>query len=166
MAKDGFLAVLSHELRTPLSAMLGWCQMLREGSVPADRTTHALRVIERNALAQLRLIEDLLDVSRIVVGKLSWTCNVPIVAIVRAAIESIQPVAAAKGVGLSIDVGRDVAPTVDACAAIRAACSRRPWGTCCPNAIKFTPRSGDVPCPRREAGRVGRRDCGSRHGRS
>src|SRR5579863_1417537 len=107
-AKDGFLATLSHELRTPLSAMLGWCQMLREGTVPADRTAHALRVIERNALAQLRLVEDLLDVSRIVAGKFALDMqSADPVAIVQAAIESIQPVAAAKGVGLSVDVGRD-----------------------------------------------------------
>jgi HAMP domain-containing protein len=55
-AKDRFLAILSHELRTPLSAILGWCQMLREGTVPADRISHALRVIERNAVAQRRLV--------------------------------------------------------------------------------------------------------------
>ena len=98
-AKDQFLAMLSHELRTPLSAMLGWCRMLREGTVPPDRTGHAIRVIERNAVEQLRLVEDLLDVSRIVAGKfaLERQCVDP-VSIVQAAIESFQPAAGAKGI--------------------------------------------------------------------
>jgi signal transduction histidine kinase len=69
--KDEFLAALSHELRTPLNAMLGWCHMLRSGTVPADRVPHALEVIERNAVAQLRLVEDLLDVCGL------WPANSP-----------------------------------------------------------------------------------------
>jgi len=69
-SKDEFLATLSHELRTPLNAMLWWVRLLRTGSLPAARSAHALEVVERNTLAQMRLIEDILDVSRIVSGKL------------------------------------------------------------------------------------------------
>ena len=144
LAKDRFLATLSHELRTPLSAMLGWCQMLRAGTVPADRTGHALRVIERNALAQLRLVEDLLDVSRIVTGKfvLDMQTADP-VAIVEAAIESIQPTAAAKGVGLSIDVGREARALRGCLHADPGRLQQAVWNLLS-NAIKFTPRGGDV----------------------
>src|SRR5205085_2727950 len=71
-AKDEFLAVLSHELRTPLTAMLGWIALLRPGRLPADRTRYALDVIERNARMQAQLINDLLDVSRIVAGKMEF----------------------------------------------------------------------------------------------
>src|SRR5262249_40146180 len=69
-AKDEFLAVLSHELRTPLTAMLGWLRLLRSGQLNADKTAQALEVVERNTRAQAQLINDLLDVSRIVAGKL------------------------------------------------------------------------------------------------
>ncbi|HEU5193757.1 MAG TPA: GAF domain-containing protein [Methylomirabilota bacterium] len=69
-AKDEFLAVLSHELRTPLTAMLGWLRLLRAGQLNADKTAQALEVVERNTRAQAQLINDLLDVSRIVAGKL------------------------------------------------------------------------------------------------
>jgi CHASE1-domain containing sensor protein len=69
-AKDEFLAVLSHELRTPLNAILGWLSMLRSGSVREDRRTHALEVIDRNARTQAQLIDDLLEVSRILMGKM------------------------------------------------------------------------------------------------
>lgn len=69
-AKDEFLAMLSHELRTPFNAMLLWIQMLRRGTVGPERVDYALEVIERNAMAQLRLIEDILDVSSIISGKL------------------------------------------------------------------------------------------------
>jgi signal transduction histidine kinase/ActR/RegA family two-component response regulator len=143
-AKDEFLATLSHELRTPLSAMLGWCQMLREGTVPADRTAHAVRVIERNALAQLRLVEDLLDVSRIVSGKfvLDMQSADPVV-VVQAAMESIQPVAAAKGVGLSIHVGRDADAEGGSLHGDPGRLQQAAWNLLS-NAIKFTPRGGDV----------------------
>ena len=69
-AKDEFLAVLSHELRTPLNAMLGWLTMLRSGSIREDRQAHALDIIDRNARVQAQLIDDLLEVSRILMGKM------------------------------------------------------------------------------------------------
>jgi len=68
--KDEFLALLSHELRTPLSAMLGWTRLLRSGKLDAERSARAVETIERNIVWQARLIEDLLDVSRIIAGKL------------------------------------------------------------------------------------------------
>jgi signal transduction histidine kinase/ActR/RegA family two-component response regulator len=142
-AKDQFLAMLSHELRTPLSAMLGWCRMLREGTVPVDGTGHALRVIERNAVAQLRLVEDLLDVSRIVAGKFSveMQCVDP-VTIVHAAIESIQPVADAKGIVVSVDVqaGAGIGRSVHG----DPGRLQQAVGNLLSNAIKFTPRGGSV----------------------
>src|SRR5439155_18872556 len=69
-AKDEFLATLSHELRTPLTSMLGWVRLLQEGVLTGERATHALETIERNTRLQAKLINDLLDVSRIVAGKL------------------------------------------------------------------------------------------------
>jgi len=118
--------------------------MLREGTVPADRTAHALRVIERNALAQLRLVEDLLDVSRIVTGKfvLDMQTADP-VAVVQAALESIQPVAAAKGVGLSLDVGREAGADGGVLQGDPGRLQQAVWNLLS-NAIKFTPRGGDV----------------------
>jgi signal transduction histidine kinase len=68
--KDEFLAVLSHELRSPLNPILGWSKLLRNGKLDATRTTHALETIERNAQLQVQLIDDLLDISRILRGKL------------------------------------------------------------------------------------------------
>ena len=70
-AKDEFLAIVSHELRNPLNAMLGWTRLLRSGTIPAERHERALETIERNAVNQAQLIEDLLDVSRLVSGKLA-----------------------------------------------------------------------------------------------
>lgn len=142
-AKDQFLAMLSHELRTPLSAMLGWCRMLSEGTVPPDRTEHALRVIERNAVEQLRLVEDLLDVSRIVAGKFALEMqDVDPVAIVHAAVESIQPTANANGIVLSIDVR----PGAGAAGSVHGDPGRlqQAVGNLLSNAIKFTPRGGSV----------------------
>jgi len=143
-AKDRFLAILSHELRTPLSAILGWCQMLREGTVPADRVAHALRVIERNAVAQRRLVEDLLDVSRIVAGKFAVEMGTADpVAIVQAAIESIQPVADAKSIVLSIDVGRETGADGGVLQGDPGRLQQAVWNLLS-NAIKFTPHGGSV----------------------
>jgi signal transduction histidine kinase/CheY-like chemotaxis protein len=138
--KDQFLAVLSHELRTPLTAMLGWCRMLRDGIVPAAKTAHALEVIERNAVAQLRLVEDLLDVSRIVAGKFAVDLQVvDPAAIVHAAVESIQPVADAKQVHLKAHLARQVGQVQGDPGRLQQAV----WNLLS-NAIKFTPAGGEV----------------------
>src|SRR5204863_1289594 len=109
--KDEFLATLSHELRTPLNAILGWTQLLRmehpggSGSgpsvEPASEVAHGLEVIERNARSQTKLIEDLLDVSRITTGKMRLTlASVALGPAVRAAVDAIRPTAEARRVEL------------------------------------------------------------------
>ncbi len=141
-AKDDFLAVLSHELRTPLSAMLGWCQMLRDGSLPPDRQDHALQVIERNALVQLRLVNDLLDISRIVAGKFTVELQATdAMTVVRAAIESAQPSASQKGIALSLELDQS-ASAIDVLA--DPGRLQQAVGNLLSNAIKFTPRGGSV----------------------
>jgi PAS domain S-box-containing protein len=101
--KDAFLATLSHELRTPLNAMLGWVRMLRSGNLPEDRQAHALEVIERNTFTQVRLTEDILDVSRIVSGKLRLRSEpVDLARVVEAAAENMRPAADAAGVALHV----------------------------------------------------------------
>ena len=101
LAKDRFLAILSHELRTPLNAMLGWVRMLRSQKLDPGSTTRALEVIERNTVLQVRLIEDLLDVSRIVAGTLSLEAHpVMLAPAVAAALATMQPAAEAKGIRL------------------------------------------------------------------
>jgi signal transduction histidine kinase len=100
-AKDEFLAVLSHELRTPLNAMLGWLSMLRNGSVREDRWAHALDIIDRNARTQAQLIDDLLEVSRILMGKMRLDKRpLSVVPAITAVVDSLRPVAEAKGVAL------------------------------------------------------------------
>jgi CheY-like chemotaxis protein/two-component sensor histidine kinase len=101
--KDEFLAVVSHELRTPLNAILGWAEALRGGKLSEDREQSALETISRNARVQARLIEDLLDVSRIIAGKLTITsAPLDLAAVARRAAETILPMAEDKGVGLEV----------------------------------------------------------------
>jgi PAS domain S-box-containing protein len=102
-AKDDFLAVLSHELRTPLNAMLGWVRMLRRTEMTPEKRAHALEVIERNTLAQVRLIEDILDVSRIISGKLRLERQpLNFVEVAHACAEVIRPSAEARGLTLHV----------------------------------------------------------------
>jgi signal transduction histidine kinase/CheY-like chemotaxis protein len=101
VAKDEFLATLSHEMRTPLNAVLGWTRMLRSGQLNAERTHHALEVIERNARSQAGLIEDLLDVSRIIAGKLRLNLrSVDLGAVVHATLDEMRHAAEIKHVEL------------------------------------------------------------------
>lgn len=95
--KDEFLATLSHELRTPLNAVIGWARMLQSGRLDQDSAIHALEVIERNAWAQRQIIEDILDVSRVITGKLQLNLSpVDLVAIVDAALDAVRPAMEAK----------------------------------------------------------------------
>jgi signal transduction histidine kinase len=95
--KDEFLATLSHELRTPLNAILGWTRLLRAGALPPNSVDRALEKVERNAQAQARLVEDLLEVSRITSGKLRLEMReVDLAALIHAAVESIRPAADAR----------------------------------------------------------------------
>ena len=139
-AKDEFLATLSHELRTPLNAILGWTRMLRLGHVEESRRTTALEVIERNARAQVQLIEDLLDVSRIITGKLRLDMKtIAVNPVLEEAVNTVRPAADAKGVRLVWQTDPDVG-------SIYAAPDRLQqiiWNLLS-NAIKFTPSGGLV----------------------
>src|SRR5262249_592238 len=95
--KDEFLSVVSHELRTPLSAMLGYGQLLRAGYIPPNEMNDSLQAIERNGRAQVQIIDDLLDMSRIVSGKVRLDVRtIQLPEIIEAAIDSIRPAAEAK----------------------------------------------------------------------
>src|SRR6186713_1455208 len=112
--KDEFLATLSHELRTPLSAILGWTQVLRragKAAKPVD-LERAVDVIDRNARAQVKLIDDLLDLSRIMAGKIRLDAQqVPLLEVVQAAVDSARPAAEAKDIRLTTRLDPDT-PTV------------------------------------------------------
>lgn len=138
--KDEFLATLSHELRTPLTAILGWAQLMRKGGLDEEAQTRALETIRRNAQAQSQLIDDLLDVSRIITGKLHLDLSpVEIKHIVEAAIESIRPAAEANGIELAADLG-DATPTVNGDA---HRLQQVVWNLLS-NAVKFTPDGGRI----------------------
>ena len=95
--KDEFLATLSHELRTPLNAVIGWSRMLKSGRLDQESATHAIDVIERNAWAQKQIIEDILDVSRVITGKLQLhLAPVDLVTVVNAALDAVRPAFEAK----------------------------------------------------------------------
>ena len=95
--KDEFLATLSHELRTPLNAVIGWARILKSGRVDQESATHAIDVIERNAWAQKQIIEDILDVSRVITGKLQLhLARVDLVSVVNAALDAVRPALDAK----------------------------------------------------------------------
>ncbi len=138
--KEEFLATISHELRTPLSAILGWARMLRLGQLSAENATKALDTIERNARAQAQLVDDLLDVSRIITGKLRMDVRpADPNSFIDAAVDSVRPAAEAKGVRVQkvIDTGAISIPGDP----VRL--QQVVWNLLS-NAIKFTPRGGRV----------------------
>jgi PAS domain S-box-containing protein len=138
--KDEFLATVSHELRTPLTAILGWAHMLRTGQYDSASALKALETIERNARAQAQLIDDLLDVSRIITGKLRIDVRqVDPNSFVEAAIEAVRPAAEAKGVRMQkiMDTG------VISVSADPVRLQQVIWNLLS-NALKFTPRGGRV----------------------
>src|SRR5262249_20962113 len=95
--KDEFLATLSHELRTPLTAILGWARVLRMGPADPERYAHGLEVIERNVNAQAKLVDDLLEISRVSNSKVSLTAQpMPVAPVVEAALEAMRPAMKAK----------------------------------------------------------------------
>jgi signal transduction histidine kinase len=101
--KDHFLATLSHELRTPLNAILGYSRMLRTGALSPEKQPRAIEVIERNASAQSQLVDDLLDMSRMTTGRVRLEQHsIPVIAPLQEAIESVKPVAEAKGIALEV----------------------------------------------------------------
>ena len=138
--KDEFLATLSHELRTPLSAVLGWARMLRAGQVDDDMMARALETIERNARLQAQLIEDLLDVSRIISGKLRLEVRpVELPPVIDAALDVVRPAAEAKGVVLEAALDREMGPVAGDAARLQQVV----WNLLS-NAVKFTPKGGRV----------------------
>jgi PAS domain S-box-containing protein len=141
--KDEFLATLSHELRTPLNAILGWAQLLRRGAndpAHADDLAQGLETIERNARAQTQLIEDLLDMSRVVAGKLRLdTRPVDLPDVVDAAIATVAPAADAKG----IRIDKVLDPRAGPVSGDPARLQQAVWNLLS-NAIKFTPKGGRV----------------------
>ena len=146
--KDDFLATLSHELRTPLNAMLGWIQLLRLHVQNPQERTHALDVLERNARTQVQIVADLLDVSRVVTGKMRLVFErVDLPDIVAMATEGLHPTAAAKGVTLAIDT----APVPGIVFGDPARLQQIVWNLVS-NAVKFTPGGGTVTVRLRAAG--------------
>jgi signal transduction histidine kinase/ActR/RegA family two-component response regulator len=138
--KDDFLGIVSHELRTPLSAILGWARMLKRGMITSPRARErALEAIERNASLQARLVDDLLDVSRIVSGKLALDmAPVDLAAIIEAAIDSVRPSLLAKGLEVGTKMDERVTVHGDA-----RRLQQVVWNLLT-NAIKFTPPGGRI----------------------
>jgi signal transduction histidine kinase/ActR/RegA family two-component response regulator len=138
--KDEFLATLSHELRTPLNAILGWTAMLRHGEVEPGRIPRALEVIDRNARAQAQLVEDVLDMARIITGKLRVDLTaVSLRPVIDAAVEALRPAADAKGVQIIVEAPGQVSD-------VRGDADRLQqvlWNLLS-NAVKFTPPGGRV----------------------
>ncbi len=138
--KDEFLAIVSHELRTPLNAMLGWAQLLRTRKFDQATTDRALETIERNARAQTQLIEDLLDVSRILRGKVALSLEpVDLSRAINAAIDSLRPSAQAKQIQLIPNISKSVGVVSGDINRIQQVV----WNLLS-NAIKFTPSEGRV----------------------
>jgi PAS domain S-box-containing protein len=138
--KDDFLATVSHELRTPLNAMVGWVHLLRSGGLDAATTERALETIERNIRSQAQIIDDILDVSRIVRGSLTLAFQtVDLAAVLQHAIESLRPTAQSKGIALHTvfeAAGSEVNGDPDRLQQVT-------WNLLA-NAVKFTPRGGSV----------------------
>ena len=141
-AKDEFLATLSHELRTPLNAILGWTQILRAKRLDEITTARAFEAIERNAKAQAELIEDMLDVSRIITGRLRLEMQpVRLSSAVEGALDSVRPTADAKGVRLECDIAPDTDSRMISGDLHRL--QQIVWNLLS-NALKFTPPAGLV----------------------
>jgi PAS domain S-box-containing protein len=138
--KDEFLAVLSHELRTPLNPILGWTQLLKSRNFDEEKTIHALDIIERNAKLQSQLIEDLLDVSRILQGKLQLEFQpIALHSVIGSAIDTVRLAAQAK----SIQIETRLTSVLGQVAGNSARLQQVIWNLLS-NAIKFTPQGGRV----------------------
>ena len=138
--KDEFLATLSHELRTPLNAVIGWSRILKAGRLDLESSLHAIEVIEKNAWAQKQIIEDILDVSRVVTGKLQLHLGpVDLVAVVQAALDTVRPALEAKDIRVETQYQQDlkiIAGDTDRLQQVV-------WNLLS-NASKFTPVGGNI----------------------
>jgi len=138
--KDEFLATVSHELRTPLTAILGWSRMLENGTLDSDMTARAIETIKRNAKAQAHIIDDILDVSRIITGNLYLELHpIELVPVLESAINVVRPTAEAKGIQIEVDL----APEPMAVPGDSHRLQQVLWNLLS-NAIKFTPSGGKV----------------------
>jgi PAS domain S-box-containing protein len=138
--KDQLLATVSHELRTPLNSILGYARMLQNGGLDDAARAHALHVIVRNTAAQTQLVEDLLDLSRMVTGRMRLTfekCD--LAALIDDALDAVRPAADAKGIALVTALAQDVGPILGAPDRLHQVV----WNLAM-NAIKFTPPGGRV----------------------
>ncbi|MEO5740499.1 MAG: ATP-binding protein, partial [Vicinamibacterales bacterium] len=147
-AKDIFLATLSHELRTPLNAIAGWTRMLLDNAVEPENTRKALEIVDRNAQLQLRLVSDILDVSRVVMGKLELEVgDIDLHSVISAALDTVRPVADAKQVRLRSSLSPDARTfTGDGKRLLQVM-----WNLLS-NAIRFTPEGGTVDVTLTDAG--------------
>jgi len=147
-AKDEFLATVSHELRTPLNAMLGWSQLLTNNALSGDKLGHAIEVIQRNVLAQSRLVEDLLDVSRIISGQMRLDVQpVEPIRVVSAAIDSARPALEAKRIELEVQLDREAGQILGDATRVQQIV----WNLLS-NATKFTDPEGTIRVTVRRAG--------------
>ena len=138
--KDEFLATVSHELRTPLSAILGWSAMLNLGDIDDETRANALKVIERNAKSQASIIDDILDVSRIITGKLNIEQRtVDLAPLIHTAIDTLHPAATAKNIKLTVALDSEPGLVLGDPARLQQIV----WNLVS-NAIKFTPSGGRV----------------------
>ena len=139
-SKDQFFATLSHELRAPLTPMLGWTKMLLGGKLDDANKLHGLTIIDRNIRAQAKLIEDLLDISRIIAGKLSLNIDsLNLVEVINAAIDVVRPAADAKRIKVEFETIQKVVEV----SGDRDRLQQVIWNLLS-NAIKFTPKDGNV----------------------
>jgi len=138
--KDEFLATLSHELRTPLNAMGGWVQLLRTRKFDENTTARALETIDRNTKSLKQLIEDILDVSRIITGKIRLNFStIELYPVIEAAIETVQPAADAKNIAIEIDLD----PAIKKVWGDASRLQQVFWNLLS-NAVKFTPKDGRI----------------------
>ncbi|HEY9878766.1 MAG TPA: PAS domain-containing protein [Leptolyngbyaceae cyanobacterium] len=138
--KDEFLAVLSHELRSPLNPILGWTKLLQTGNYDAERTKQALNIIERNAKQQTQLIDDLLDISKILQGKLALNeAPVDLMLTIEAALETVRLSAEAKDIHIKTDFDASLAPVLGDEGRLQQIVLNL-----LSNAIKFTPNGGQI----------------------
>ncbi|MGP1375237.1 MAG: response regulator [Almyronema sp.] len=138
--KDEFLAVLSHELRTPLNAILGWIKLVQKGDLKPSVLQQALNTIERNAILQAQLIEDLLDLSRIIRGQVSLSMQpVDIPVLMQTMVNTLRPAAEAKSVQIDLSLADALEPLLADPQRLQQVC----WNLLS-NAIKFTPQHGQV----------------------
>ncbi len=138
--KDEFLALVSHELRTPLNAILGWATLLLDADKGAQTVTRGLETIVRNARVQARLIEDILDISRIITGKLHLqTARCTVASFVGAAVDALRPAATAKEISLELEFAENIGETIGDAERLQQVV----WNLVA-NAVKFTPRGGRV----------------------